>query len=125
MRSHGQALRFLPVLILLPVASAQFKVIGPAPYTQPVARQRMKDLLQKTDPANRSQTIQTISGLLDWYRDIFDEELIAAWQRNEGRENLAELMKPLADARVAAAIRGILLAAAAANDVQSDVRSDV
>jgi hypothetical protein len=29
--------------------------------------------------ANQPQTVQTLSGLLTWYRDIVDDERIAAW----------------------------------------------
>lgn len=92
------------LLASLAVANAQFKITGPAPYTEPVARQKIKALLGKLDPAERQETIQAISGLLTWYRDIFDDELIGAWQRNEARENLTAAMKPLADARIASAI---------------------
>jgi hypothetical protein len=91
-------------LAFLAAADAQFKVVGPAPYSQTVARQKIRALLGKIDPPDRPQTLNTISGLLVWYRDIFDDELIAAWQRDDGRANLAALMQPLADARVAAAV---------------------
>jgi hypothetical protein len=83
--------------------SAQFKVIGPAPYPPTVARQKIKMLLEGVDTANRSQTVDTLSGLLAWYRDILDEELIAAWKK-DARANLAELMEPLADGRVASGV---------------------
>ena len=85
-------------------ATAQFKTVGPAPYTPVVARQRIKALLGKMDPANRRQSIDTISGLLVWYRTIVDDELIAAWKKDEGRENLPDAATALADARVASAI---------------------
>ncbi len=85
-------------------AIAQFKTVGPAPYTPVVARQRIKALLAKMDLASRRQSIDTISGLLVWYRDIVDDELIAAWKKDEGRENLPEAVTALADARVASAI---------------------
>jgi len=55
------------------------------------------------DAGNRQQTVKTISGLLSWYRDIADEELIAAWQR-DGRGNLPEVIESLADPNVAAGI---------------------
>jgi len=82
-------------------ATAQFKTVGPAPYSPVVARQRIKSLLGKMDPANRRQSIDTISGLLVWYRAIIDDELIAAWKKDEGRENLPDAVTALADARVA------------------------
>ena len=84
-------------------ANAQFKVVGPAPYPPAVARQKIKALLEEVDPANRKQTIETLSGLLSWYRDILDEELIAAWQKDT-RANLTEVMEALADSRVASAV---------------------
>jgi hypothetical protein len=95
------------VLLLLATGAAawaQFKPVGPAPYTATVARQRIRALVAKTDPANRQQSIATISGLLTWYRDIADDELIAAWKKDEGRENLPEAITALADARVATAV---------------------
>ncbi len=57
-------------------------------------------LLEKIDPANRQQSLNTISGLLVWYRDILDAELIAAWQKGDRRDDLAAVMKPLADSNV-------------------------
>jgi hypothetical protein len=95
---------YVVLLAAAPTANAQFKVIGPAPYSDAVAHQKIKALLGKVDPANRQQTLDTISGLLAWYRDILDEELIAAWQKGDGRADLAPVMKPLADSRVAAAV---------------------
>lgn len=85
-------------------AKAQFKTVGPAPYSPAVARTKIKDLLTKLTPANNAQTISTISGLLVWFRDPADEELIAAWKKDEGREKLPEAIAALADARVAAAV---------------------
>jgi hypothetical protein len=84
-------------------ANAQFKVVGPAPYPPTVARQKIKTLLEGIDPANPKQTVDTLSGLLSWYRDIVDDELIAAW-RKDARANLTEVMGPLADSRVASAV---------------------
>lgn len=84
-------------------ANAQFKVVGPPPYPPTVAHQKIKALLEGVDPANRAETIKTLSGLLNWYRDVLDEELIAAWQK-DSRANLTELMEPLADSRVASAV---------------------
>ena len=84
-------------------ASAQFKVTGPAPYSAAVARQKIRTLLEKADGGNRKQTVDTLTGWLPWYRDIIDEELIAAWKK-DGRTNLPDVMQPLADARVAVAV---------------------
>ena len=86
-----------------PAADAQFKELGPPPLTPAAARQKFKRLLETVDAGNRQQTVATISGLLPWYRDIFDEELIAAWQK-DGRANLPELIKPLASSRAASGI---------------------
>jgi hypothetical protein len=84
-------------------ANAQFKVVGPPPYPPDVARQKIRALLEGVDPANRAQTVATLSGLLNWYRDLLDEELITAWQKDR-RANLTEVMEPLADSRVASAV---------------------
>jgi len=87
------------------LANAQFKAVGPPPYSATVARQKIRTLLSgKIDPADRDQTITTISGLLGWFRDVADEELIAAWKRDDGRANLPDVIKTLADARVASAV---------------------
>jgi hypothetical protein len=83
--------------------NAQFKEIGPPPMPPAAARQKLRSLLENASPSNQRQTVTTISGLLIWYRDLFDEELIAAWQR-DSRANLPELIKPLADSHVAATI---------------------
>ena len=91
---------FIAVIV---TADAQFKVVGPPPYSPTVARQKIKTLLEGVDPANRQQTVATLNGLLSWYRDILDEELIAGWQK-DSRANLTELMEPLADSRVATAV---------------------
>jgi hypothetical protein len=85
-------------------AGAQFKVVGPPPYSATVARQNIRTLLGKIDPSNRQQTIATISGLLSWFREIADEELIAAWKKDSGRENLPEAITALADGPVASAV---------------------
>jgi len=83
-----------------PAANAQFKEIGPPPFSPAVAHQRIRTLLDKIEPANRQQTIDTLNGWVPWFRTVLDEELIAAWQR-DGRERLTLVMEPLADARVA------------------------
>ncbi len=84
-------------------ANAQFKPIGPPPFSPTVARQKVKTLLEKVDPSNSHQTTGKLSELLAWYRDIIDEELIAAW-RKDTRDNLAEVVDSLADSRVAIAV---------------------
>lgn len=78
-------------------------MIGPAPYPPTVARQKIQTLLDKLDPGNREQTVEALSGLLSWYRDIVDEELLAAW-RKDSRANLPEVVESLADSRVAVAV---------------------
>jgi hypothetical protein len=85
-------------------ANAQFKTVGPAPYSPAVAHQRIRALLAKIAPPNQQQTIATLSGLLAWFREVADDELIAAWKKDEGRENLPEAITALADGRVASAI---------------------
>lgn len=98
--------RTVPVVIAFLAsipALAQFKVVGPAPYSPAIARQKIQTLLEGVNAANRPQTIDTLSGLLAWYRDILDEELIAAWKK-DSRENLPGLMEPLADGRVASGV---------------------
>jgi hypothetical protein len=92
------------VLLALSVAArAQFRETAPAPYTPAVARVKIRALLENATPDNRKQTADTLSGLLVWYRDIADDELIAAW-KGDARGNVAGLIAPLADARVASAI---------------------
>jgi hypothetical protein len=91
------------VIAMSMLANAQFKVVGPPPYSPTVARQKIRTLLEAVDAANRAETVRTLTGLLAWYRDLIDEELIAAWQK-DSRANLTELMEPLADSRVAMAV---------------------
>jgi hypothetical protein len=90
-------------LTLNPAGHAQFKVTGPAPFSAAVARQKVRALLEKVDTNNRQQTVDTLSGWLAWYRDIIDDELIAAWQKDT-RGNLPDVVKPLADAKVAVGV---------------------
>jgi len=59
-------------------ANAQFKVVGPPPFSPAVARQQIRTLLERVDASNRPMTVETLTGLLAWYRDIVDEELTAA-----------------------------------------------
>ncbi len=82
---------------------AQFKQVGPPPVSAPVARQQIRTLLEQVDSTNLRQTVDKISGLNVWYRDLADQELIAAW-RGTGRARLPQLLEPLADAEVARAI---------------------
>ena len=82
---------------------AQFKEVGPPPVSASVARQQIRTLLEKVDAANRKQTVDSISSLLVWYRDLADEEMIAAW-RGEGRARLPLVLESLADAQVASGI---------------------
>jgi len=84
-------------------ACAQFKEIGKAPFTEPVARQKIRTLLQVVQPGNRKETIDTLTGWTVWYRATLDDELIAAWKADT-RANLAGIIGPLADPRVASAV---------------------
>ena len=88
---------------LAPATRAQFKEIGPPPFSQAVAQQKIRGLLGKVDPDNRRQTIDSLNALAPWFRNILDEELISGWQ-SEKRDRLTLVMEPLADSRVAAAI---------------------
>jgi hypothetical protein len=90
--------------LLAGVSAAQFKETAPAPYTPAVARQKIRTLIVNAGPQTAgSQTLDTLSGLLVWYRDVVDDELIAAW-KGDSRANLPALITSLADARVASAI---------------------
>ena len=100
---RGTAIIACFALLGVPAAQAQFKVTGPAPYTAAVARQKIRTLLEKADATNRKQTVDTLTGWLSWYRDILDDEMIAAWKKDT-RANLPEVIRPLADSRVAIAI---------------------
>jgi len=92
------------IAFLAPIgAIGQFKVVGPAPYSPTIARQKIRTLLEGVDPANRPQTVETLAGLLTWYRDIIDDELVSAWKK-DGRANLTGLVEPLADSRVASGV---------------------
>jgi hypothetical protein len=90
--------------LLAGVMAAQFKETAPAPYTPAVARQKIRALIGNAgSQTGGSQTVDALSGLLVWYRDVIDDELIAAW-KGDDRANLPALITSLADARVAAAI---------------------
>jgi hypothetical protein len=90
-------------LTVPPAGKAQFKEIGPPPFSNSVAHQRMRTLLDQVDSTNRRETIDKLNSWTPWFRTILDEELIAAWQR-DSRQRLTFVMEPLADARVAAAV---------------------
>jgi hypothetical protein len=92
-------------LLAAVTASAQFKVVGPAPYSQPVARQKIRTLLRSVDSTNRRQTTDSLMNLLNWYRDLIDEELIVTWQtQTDRRAELAPIIDALATPRVASGI---------------------
>jgi hypothetical protein len=98
----GVTSAFLFVAVSMAV-SAQFKEAPPAPYSLAVARQKIRLLIETGDRDSRQQTAEKLSGLLVWYRDIVDDELIAAWKGDQ-RVKLPALMPLLADSRVASAI---------------------
>jgi hypothetical protein len=83
--------------VLVALAQAQFKETPAAPYSSAVARVKIRALLGSPDSA------KTLAGLLVWYRDVIDDELIAAW-KGDARASVPPLMTPLADARVASSI---------------------
>jgi hypothetical protein len=89
--------------LLAPTTKAQFKEIGPPPFSQATAQQRIRGLLEKLDPNNRRETIDSLNALTPWFRNILDEELINGWQSAK-RDRLTLVLEPLADTRVAAAI---------------------
>jgi hypothetical protein len=99
-------MRLLPLLVAMSVSAvAQFKEIGPAPFSEPVAHQKVRALLEQVNSNNHKETVETLTGLLAWYRDVFDEELIAAWQKEpDKRVDLTAIIDPLADPRVASGI---------------------
>ena len=80
---HVSAIWSMAFFAVSPAADAQFKELGPPPITPAAARQKFKSLLAAVDTGNRQQTVAIVSGLLPWYRDIFDEELIAACGKRE------------------------------------------
>jgi hypothetical protein len=105
-RAAGLTALLCALLQLLgPPASAQFKELGPAPFSQAVAHQRIRTLLDQVEPANRQQTIDQLNSLVPWFRNVLDEELIAGWQK-DGRERLTLLMEPMADPHVAVEVVG-------------------
>jgi hypothetical protein len=84
-------------------AHAQFKETGPAPFPPAVAQKKIRKALETVTAENRQQTVAMLSGLLPWYRDMLDDELIAAWKRNT-RANVTEAIEALADAHVASGV---------------------
>jgi hypothetical protein len=91
------------LLAISMMAHAQFKEIGPAPFPPAEAHQKIRVLLDQIDATNRQQSVKTMIGWLDWYRDVLDEELIAAW-KGDKRANLSLVMDDLGDSRVASEI---------------------
>jgi hypothetical protein len=94
------------ILVLLTAgiaANAQFKEIKEAPFPPAEAPRKIATLLEKTDPDNRNQTVSTLLGWSDWYRDILDRELIARWQ-GDNRANLTLVMRDLANSYVASQV---------------------
>lgn len=102
-RGMAPTLGLLLSLTIAPAVKAQFKEIGPPPFSNSVAHQRMRTLLDQVDSSNRQQTLDKLNSWTPWFRTILDEELIAAWQR-DSRQRLTLVMEPLADARVAAEV---------------------
>jgi hypothetical protein len=104
MRHAGLTFRLVALFIgASAIASAQLVQTPTAPDTDAEARQRIRTLLAKVSPDDRQQTVATLSDMLTSYRNLLDDELIAAW-RGDGRANLPEVIISLADARVASAI---------------------
>lgn len=92
-------------LATLPRAIAQFTVVGPPPYSNAEAQKKVRAYLANVRVENRKQTVAELTRLLSWYRDLIDDELIAAWrQRPDRRLELAEVIRPLATPRVASGI---------------------
>jgi hypothetical protein len=81
-------------------ALAQFKEIGPAPFSPAIAHQRIRTLLDQVDSSNRQQTLDTLNGWTPWFRNVLDEELIAAWKRDT-RQRVTLVLEPLATEPVA------------------------
>src|SRR5215472_10754746 len=94
---------FSYAVLFTTAAHAQFKVIEPPPFSTAIAHQRISALLDHVEPGNRQETIDQLNKLVPWFRDVLDDELIAAWQR-EGRERLLLVMEPMADPPVASGV---------------------
>ena len=95
--------RFAVLVVLSITAAAQFKEVGPPPFSPSVAHERIRAMLERVDPSNRQLTIKTLTGWLAWYRDILDQELIAAWRGNP-RVNLTDVISSLADPGLASGV---------------------
>ena len=95
--------RLLLLLTTGIAANAQFKEIKEAPFPAAEAPHKIATLLEQTNPDNRNQTVSTLLGWSDWYRDILDQELITRWQGNN-RANLTLVMRDLANSQVASQI---------------------
>jgi TonB family protein len=63
----------------------------------------MRSQLENVDANNSQQTVRTLLDWARWYRGLLDEELIAAWRKDD-RARLAPVMQQLADPRVAAGV---------------------
>lgn len=103
LRAGAGSVLLLLGYLLTPITKAQFKEIGPPPFSQAIARERIRGLLEKVDPNNRRETIDSLNALTPWFRNILDEELITGWQ-SEKRDRLTLVLEPLADTRVAASV---------------------
>ena len=99
----SKSLLLLLCYALSPITKAQFKEIGPPPFSQAVARQKIRGLLDRVDSDNRAQTLDSLNALTPWFRDILDDELISGWQ-SEKRGRLTLVLEPLANTRVAVAV---------------------
>jgi hypothetical protein len=88
------------LLVACAAASGQFREIKAAPFSPAVARQKIRSELANLNAANRDQTVATISGWLNWFRDVLDDEMIARW-KSDDRGNLPLAMTALGSARVA------------------------
>jgi hypothetical protein len=89
--------------VIAPALKAQFKEIGPPPFSNAVAHQRIRTMLDQVDSTNARETIEKLNSWTPWFRAILDEELIAAWQR-DSRQRITAVLEPLADTRVASAV---------------------
>ena len=95
----------LILLLIAPIGCAQFTVVGPAPYTEPVAREKIRTSLENVEANHQKETIDTLTGLLTWYRDLIDDELVTAWQKeSDKRLDLSGVIDTLATPRVASGI---------------------
>jgi hypothetical protein len=89
--------------LLAPAVHAQFKEIGPPPFSKAVAHQRIRALLDRVEPGNLKQTLDQLNGLVPWFREVLDDELISGWRR-DSRERLLPVLEPMADPAVAGGV---------------------